>query len=87
MHGVITRVTIDDPETATSHLRENVVPRVKEAPGFKTGYWMRKDGTGLSVIICESQEAAEALREQIPSAMPEGVTLEEIEVREVVASA
>jgi hypothetical protein len=87
MYGVVTRVTINSGEAATSNLRENLVPRVKQAPGFKTGYWLRKDGSGLSVIICESEEAAEAIRDQIQSAPLDGVSLDDIEVREVVASA
>jgi hypothetical protein len=61
--------------------------RVKQAPGFKAGYWLRKDGSGLSVIICESEEAAEAIRDQIRSAPLDGVSLDDIKVREVVASA
>jgi hypothetical protein len=34
MHAVIVSVTINDVEEATSYLRSEVVPRVKQAPGF-----------------------------------------------------
>jgi hypothetical protein len=38
MHGVVVRVTIKEPEPAEQALREQVVPRVSQAPGFVTGY-------------------------------------------------
>ena len=87
MHAVVIRVNIKDPEGATTALREQVVPRVKQAPGFVAGYWTRKDNTGLSMVVFESEEAAQAASEQIPSGMPDAVDLEGVEVREVVESA
>jgi hypothetical protein len=63
------------------------VPRVSQAPGFVTGYWTRKDDTGLSMIIFDSEEEANRASELIPSMVPESVTLEGVEVREVAAHA
>ena len=87
MHAVIVRVSIKDPERAPTELKENVVPRVSQAPGFVAGYWTRKDQSGLSMIVFESEEAAKAASEQIPSGMPDAVELQGVEVREVVANA
>ena len=87
MHAVIVRVSIKDPENATTELKDNVVPRVAQAPGFVAGYWTRKDQTGLSMVVFESEDAAKAASEQIPSGMPESVELQDVELREVVASA
>ena len=87
MHAVVVRVTIGDREAADSHLRENVVPGVSQAPGFLAGYWTRKDNTGLAMVIFESEDAAKAMSERVPSMIPDVVTLEEIEVREVVVHA
>lgn len=87
MHAVVIRVSITDAEATTSHLREQVVPRVKEAPGFVAGYWTRRDDTGLSMVVFESEDAAQTASEMIPQVIPDSVTLESIEVREVVASA
>ena len=87
MHAVVVRVSINDPGQATTELREQVVPRVSQAPGFVAGYWTRKDNTGLSMIVFESEEAAQAASEQIPSGMPDSVALDGTEVREVVANA
>jgi hypothetical protein len=87
MHGVIVKVTIKDQDVAQKGLQEQVVPRVSQAPGFVTGYWLRKDNSGLSVIIVESEDAARALSAQIESPDPDAVTIDDIEVREVVANA
>jgi hypothetical protein len=88
MHAVVTRVTINDREAATSHLRENVVPGVSQAPGFVAGYWARgDDGTGLAMVIFESEDAAKNTSERVPSMLTDAVTLESVEVREVVAHA
>ena len=87
MHAVVVRVTVSDREAAERELREKVVPRVSQAPGFVTGYWTRKDDTGLSMILFESEDAAARASEMIPTGVPEGVTVESVEVREVVAQA
>jgi hypothetical protein len=89
MNAVVVRVTINDRESATQGLREQVVPRVSQAPGFVAGYWTRKEGTdtGLSMIIFESEDAANSAVEQLRGAAPEGVVIDDIEVREVVEHA
>jgi hypothetical protein len=87
MHAVIVKVTIKDRDSADNSLRQDVVPRVSQAPGFVAGYWTRKDNTGLSMIILESEEDASRMSEQIPSLVPDTVTLEDVEVREVAAHA
>jgi len=87
MHAVVVKVTINDPEAATTALREEVVPQVSGAPGFVAGYWTRKDDTGLSMILFDSEDAANAASERIPQGMPDAVTLDGVEVREVAANA
>jgi hypothetical protein len=87
MHAVVVTVTISDHEVAESHLRENVVPGVSQAPGFVAGYWTRKDDSGVGMVIFESEDAAQAMSERVPSMVPDVVTLRDIEVREVVAHA
>ena len=88
MHAVVVSVTIKDQEAAQAMLTEQIVPRVKEAPGVVNAYWARSDeGRGGSMIVCESEEAAKAIAEQIQGGPPnpDAVTLESVEVREVVA--
>ena len=87
MPAVVVTVSIKDPEAAATELKENVVPRVSQAPGFVAGYWTRKDQTGLSMIVFESEDAAKAASDEIPSGMPDAVELQDVEVREVVANA
>ena len=87
MHAVVVSVSINDEEAAERALREEVVPQVSQIPGFVTGYWTRNDNRGLSMIVFESEDAANGLRDRMKSIVPEGVTLEDIEVRAVVAHA
>jgi hypothetical protein len=87
VHAVVVRVTLEDIETARRDLRERVVPGVSQAPGFVTGYWTRKDDSGLAMVIFESEDGAEAMRERVPSLAPDVVTIEDVEVREVEAHA
>jgi hypothetical protein len=87
MHAVVVTVTISDREAAESHLREQVVPGVSQAPGFVAGYWTRKDESGLAMVLFESEDAAQAMSERVPSMIPDVVTLKDVEVREVVVHA
>jgi hypothetical protein len=87
MHAVVVRVKIDDVDAGLDALRNEVVPQVSQAPGFVAGYWTRKDDTGLSMIVFDSEEAATQASERISSTVPQGVTFESAEVREVAAHA
>jgi hypothetical protein len=87
MHAVVAQVTIDDPGNSETALREQVVPRVSQAPGFVAGYWTRKGNGGLSLTVWESEDAANTASEMVRSMAPAGVNVESVEVREVVADA
>jgi hypothetical protein len=89
MHAVVVKVSIHDADVARKVLDEEVVPRVSSAPGFVAGYWTWADdrSTGQSMIVFESEEAARAAADQIRATVPDEVTLESADVREVVASA
>ena len=89
MHAVFVKVSIKDSDAAQKALEERVVPRVSQAPGFVAGYWTRSDdrSNGRGMIIFESEEAARAAADQLRANVPDPVTLEGAEVREVVASA
>ena len=86
MHAVVTTVSIGDSAGAENVLREQVVPRISSVPGFVAGYWVRlAPDRGSSVVVFESEDAANAAREQIQP--PPDVTIQSIEVGEVVAHA
>ena len=88
------RVTIHNADRTRDVLNSQVVPQVSGAPGFKTGYWTWATGdkglNGLSMIIFESEDEARAAGDRVSAiagAAPDDVTLDGVEVREVVASA
>jgi hypothetical protein len=89
MHAVIVSVTINDGEAATQNLRSEVVPRVKQAPGFVAGYWVRIGGgdKGRGTIVLESEDAARAVASQVEANPNDAVTIDSVEVGEVVESA
>jgi len=89
VHAVVVRVTIKDREAAQKRLDEDVVPRISQAPGFRTGYWTWKDDTGLSLVVFDSEDGANRAAEQARAMVEEidAVELEGVEVREVVANA
>jgi hypothetical protein len=87
MHAVVVKVTINDREAAEKRLREETIPRVSQIPGVVAGYWTRSDATdGLSMVLFESEETARAAADQVPQMISEALTLESVEVREVVAN-
>lgn len=91
MHAVVVRVTIGDVAQAEPVLHSQVVPTVSQAPGFKAGYWTSSDEggqtTGVSMVIFDSEENARAAADRVRQGTPPTVTIESVEVREVVASA
>jgi heme-degrading monooxygenase HmoA len=91
VHAIVANATIHDFDRARKALVEQGVPGVSQAPGFVAGYWTRsEDNRGLSMVVFESEDAARAAAEQLQSQGPpdpEAVTIENVEVREVVAHA
>ena len=88
MHAVVVDVSISDLEQSQRELRERVVPIVSQAPGFVSGVWLaRGEGKGHSVVVFETEEAANAMAEQVRSVAPSTVTVDNVGVHEVVAKA
>ena len=86
MHAVLVNVKLSANPDPTI-LREQVVPQVKELPGFVAGYWTRGEGVGRSIVVFDSEENAQSASSRVPSMVPEGVAIESNEVSEVVAHA
>ena len=87
MHAVVVRSTLHDFERATTFLREQTLPRVRQAPGLVGAQWVRLDEhTGTSMLTFESEEAAQAAVERLGSAQPpaDALTIESVQVGEVV---
>jgi hypothetical protein len=83
------RIDAGTQDRSFRDLREKVTPRIQQLPGFVGGYWLEPvDGRGIGVLLFDSREAAESPRNLQPGDHPsEGVTIERVEVREVVGSA
>jgi hypothetical protein len=66
---------------------ERSKPRVRQAPGFVAAYWVRLGGNqGSAMLVFETEDAARQMTEQLRP--PEGVvTIDSIEVGEVVEHA
>jgi hypothetical protein len=87
MHAVVVTVTLQPgrEKESADHLNANVIPRVKEAPGLVAGYWAHVSGPrGFSMVIFETEEAARAAAEMVPSGVADFITLDSVEVGEVV---
>lgn len=92
MYAVVVRANIaqGQVESARKSLRETTVPRASKAPGFVKGYWSAGDdrSNGLSFVVFNTREDAENAVKMIRSnAPPAGVTLADVEIREIVADA
>jgi hypothetical protein len=89
MHAVVVNVTRKDIERSEQQVRNDVAPRVSKLPGFVAGYWTAAGSSGLSMVVFESADAAHAAADMIRTGdiAPDTVTVDSVEVREVVASA
>ena len=89
MHAVVADVTVHDFGPALESLKERVVPMVTQSPGFVSGVWLAPaDGKGHSVVVFQSEEDAQRMVAGLrANPVNPAVTLDHVEIREVVASA
>jgi hypothetical protein len=90
MHAVVVKSSIHDFEQATNFLRQVGIPRVRQAPGFVSAHWVKLgEDSGTSMLIFESEEAAQAGAQQLKANPPPGnaVTINSVEIGEVVEHA
>ena len=89
MHAVAVDATFKDDLSGVKAELDQLVPRVSAAPGFVAAYWIAvAPGKGTSVVVFESEEAAQALLQTIQSGPPPtSVTTDRVEVGEVLAHA
>jgi hypothetical protein len=87
MHAVVVRSTVHDVEQGRKFLREQAIPRLSQAPGFVGAQWVRLEGgSGTGMMTFESEEQARAAVEQLQANPPpeSAVTINTVEVGEVV---
>ena len=92
MYAVLVNVSIAPGqfEGTRKALNEQVVPRVKQAPGLVKAFWtVREDSAqGTSMAVFKTKQDAEAAMTMVRNTPPPpGVTIGSVEVREVVAEA
>ena len=88
MHAVVVDVSVSDFDQARRELDESVVPGVSQAPGFVSGVWVALEGNkGRSIVVFESEEAANTAAGQVRAMARAGVTVDGVNVGEVVARA
>jgi hypothetical protein len=85
MHAIVSTVSVDNVEEARSLLPVAREALVSRAPGIVCAYWLEPiDGIGMSVLVFESREFADAAASYPVPPMP-GVKLLTLEIREVFA--
>jgi hypothetical protein len=88
MHAVVVNVTIADRDAAVAELRDRVVPMASGMPGFVAGHWVAlSDDKGMALVVFDSEASAQALAGQVAPQPGSAVTIEGVEVGEVVAHA
>jgi hypothetical protein len=84
MWALVIDVDIHDLAEAVAGVNEQVIPMVREAPGFVAGYWIKLDDThGTSVVVFETESQARATVPPADAPM-RGVTQTSVKVGEVV---
>ena len=91
MYAVLIEVDVSevDEEQGLQTLREQIVPAIKQLPGFQSGTWLpgNEDGKGLSLTVWDNREHAQTMAERfgIGSSPTESAWIARCEVREVAA--
>jgi len=87
MHAVVINVTFTDFPAAKGEL-DGLVPMVSSAPGFVAGYWIAlSEEKGTSTVLFDSEGSAKTFLGMMQSAPPMTVTVDSVEVGEVIAHA
>lgn len=88
MHTLVVSTTVRDREKLGTFLRDEIIPRFRQAPGFVAGQWVRFEaGRGIGMVTFDSEEAARAAAEPLTANAPpvEALTIDSLEIGEVVA--
>jgi hypothetical protein len=93
MYAVLIEVDVAgvDPESGIHVLREQIVPAIKQLPGFQSGTWLtgNEQGRGLSLTVWDSEEHARTMADRfgVGSSPAMSASISRCEVREVAATA
>lgn len=90
MHAALVRLTVDPDHApaAAEALMNDILPRVRSAPGFVAGYWLEPvDGQGFSIVLFETEEQARETAPPVSSWAAPGIVISGVEFRGVAATA
>ena len=98
MHGVVGTVSMeqDSLEVQRQVLTQQIVPRVRQSPGFVSGYWTydAENSAGHVMVLFQSDEAARGFRAGVledaaarERRVQTGVEFQDLVVVEVIAQA
>jgi hypothetical protein len=88
MHAVLVSAKLDEGrlDEAREHLQNFVIPSVKQLPGAVSGHWLAPmGGRGYSTVLFETEDQAKSAAEGVAERAPEFITIERVDVQEVVA--
>ena len=84
-------VTGVDREGGIQALREQIVPAIRQLPGFQSGTWLtgNEQGRGLSLTVWDTDEHARTMADRfgVGSSPAMSASVARCEVREVAATA
>ena len=78
MHAALVRLTVDPDQApaAAEALTNDILPRVRSAPGFVAGYWLEPaDGHGFSMVLFETEEQARETAPPVSSWAAPGIVI------------
>jgi hypothetical protein len=86
MHAIVIHANIHDPAEAKRGLDADVLPMIRNAPGFVAAYFVAlDDGWGVSIEVFETEEQARAAAPPLDATAP-GVTLDTVQFGEVIGA-
>lgn len=90
MFAALMKLTIDPGQApaAAAAFTNELLPRVRAAPGFVAGYWVDPvNGEGFGFVLFETEELAVAAMPPNADWSAPGVVIQSVEVRRVAAAA
>ena len=90
MHAALVRLTVDPVQApaAAKALMNDVLPRVRSAPGFVAGYWLEPaDDKGFSIVLFGTEGQAREAAPPVNSWAAPAIAIPGVEFRRVAATA
>lgn len=89
MHAVFSVVDLDPgrQDAAIEMLNNDMIPGLKQAPGFVSGIWFGDGSVGHGVVVFETEEQAQQVQQMVNSTVMDGVRVTRSDLYKVDAHA